>query len=509
MAQTVVAYAPRPVVPPEPAAQTPGAAPWSRNDPAMLARRRWILAVCAQLPACDDLAAASGIVGEAVVALTGAIRVSCLFHDAEGGVLWSEGDGEREGPATCGLAGFAACTGRPVLTPRASDDARYWGPIDDPTGRGAEGVIAVPVPSAEGPAQAVLVAVTHPERPPGAASLDALAALAHELSPMLQHLGAKLETRDLLAPRHTAMFNEAAIAEFTESREHGDVVRVTPWWTGGLLWCLLLLAVAAGSLLGFGTVDEHSRGPAVVRHEGRVEVSAAEAGVIHTVLVGPGDAVEEGDLLARLEAREERDAVARLQAEHDQHLRARMRDPEDVGTAQALVAVRSRLDAAQTRLRERDLRAPAAGVVRDVRLRTGQPVVVGEPLLSLAPRGQTPTVVAFLPGGDRPRLAPGMPLRLELRGYPYAYQSLTVTDVSEEVTGPAAAQRFLGAGVADSVPIDGPVVMVRARVDGHTFIADGQAYDLHEGMPGTAEVRVRRAPILFVLFPALERLRGV
>jgi GAF domain-containing protein len=115
-----------------------------------------------------------------------------------------------------------------------------------------------------------------------------------------------------------------------------------------------------------------------------------------------------------------------------------------------------------------------------------------------------PQVVAFLPGEYRPLLKPGMPLRLELKGYRYAYQHLLVDAVEDEVVGPAEAQRYLGAGVAGAAGLDGPLVRISARLASDTFKADGGEWRYHDGMLGRAEVQIRSERVLTALIPALK-----
>jgi membrane fusion protein (multidrug efflux system) len=99
-----------------------------------------------------------------------------------------------------------------------------------------------------------------------------------------------------------------------------------------------------------------------------------------------------------------------------------------------------------------------------------------------------------------------MAMRLELTGYRYAYQNLVLDSVAEEVIGPAEARRYLGNQVADALPIDGPVTVVRAQLPGSSFTVDGETFFYHDGMPATAEVRLRSESILLTLVPALRRL---
>jgi membrane fusion protein (multidrug efflux system) len=131
-------------------------------------------------------------------------------------------------------------------------------------------------------------------------------------------------------------------------------------------------------------------------------------------------------------------------------------------------------------------------------------VAPGQVLATLAGPGGERTVIALLPGEYRPQLRPGLELRMELQGYRYAYQHLTVTEVGSEVVGPAEARRYLGDEIADAATVDGPVVLVTARLSSPTFVTEGKTRRFHDGMWGRAEVRVRSERILVALIPALK-----
>jgi membrane fusion protein (multidrug efflux system) len=143
-------------------------------------------------------------------------------------------------------------------------------------------------------------------------------------------------------------------------------------------------------------------------------------------------------------------------------------------------------------------------MVRDLRIRPQQLVASGELLLTLGGADDGLSVVAVFPGQYRPFLTQGSPLRLELTGFRYAYQRLTIAAVGNEVIGPHEVRRFLGQDIADAVTLQGAQVIVQAQVPARTFYADGHWHDYHHGMSGTVEVRVRSERIALALVPGLK-----
>jgi hypothetical protein len=140
-------------------------------------------------------------------------------------------------------------------------------------------------------------------------------------------------------------------------------------------------------------------------------------------------------------------------------------------------------------------------------VRAGQHVEPGDVAASIVDGKGGLDVIALLPGEDRPQLAPGMDLRLELTGYRYAYQGLTIDSVSPDVIAPAEAKRVLGTEVAEGLQLPGSVVIVRGRLARPDFEdADGRTFAYHDGMLGTAEIQVRNERILYVLVPGLRKL---
>ena len=103
-----------------------------------------------------------------------------------------------------------------------------------------------------------------------------------------------------------------------------------------------------------------------------------------------------------------------------------LRDPADQAARSSLTTLRAERQLAQTRLEEQRLTAPHPGIVSDIRIRPGQPVVAGEAVLSLLADGRRWVVLAMLPGHARPLLRPGTPMRLELNGYRYSYRDVVI-----------------------------------------------------------------------------------
>jgi multidrug resistance efflux pump len=237
----------------------------------------------------------------------------------------------------------------------------------------------------------------------------------------------------------------------------------------------------------------------VVRILGRTEVTANTPGTIAELTVGVGDRVEAGDVLARLYDNEP--VGERLQREFDEALRDHLRDEDDDGAGQSLRNIRSELERADERRRTLLVRAPHAAVVADLRVRVGQAVAPGDIVASLVEDGAL-ELVAILPGSDRPMLAPGQPLRIDVQGFAHAYDDLVVETVGQEVVGPAELRRTLGP-VAETLGSAGSAVIVRARLPATEFTADHGTYAYYDGMLARAHVRLRRQRVIDVLLPDL------
>jgi len=304
------------------------------------------------------------------------------------------------------------------------------------------------------------------------------------------------------------IFRKEAIEHHAAPPREGDPLRLTPSWTRWTYWLLAGACVTALAYGIAGEVSEYATGPAVVRIEGKTDVTAQAAGVVAAVHVQPGQRVAAGELLVSFAVAAEEAELERLRRELESQLVKVLRDPRDEAARGSLTSLRAAKELAEARVAQRLVRAPVAGIVSDVRIHAGRQLLPGEAILSLVGEGARFSVIAMLPGHHRPMLRPGMPLRLELAGYRYAYQDVKIEDVGDEVVGPNEVRRFLGAEIADTVSVGGPVVLVKATLTGRSFRVEDKVYNYFDGMHGLAEARVRSESVIVTFVPALKVLLG-
>ncbi len=491
---------------PSPAIPAPTSAADARDAQRAIAAAR-------KLGAAADLSAMETAAVESLVELIDVDRAYCLYYEAASASLWSEAKIKRDGDdrrSVTGLAGFAACTGVVASAPSAGDDARFVGAIDDPNGDRTDHVIAQPVLGSDGVVHAVFIVARRGKRAAFGPSEHAmLARFAQVVTAVLDQLSIHVQSQAILdetSGNDDGIFRAAA-REAQAMPRWGDVVRVSSPWLSWGYWLLVVLLAGSTAFVVLARVSTYSAGPAVIRSTARTPITARTGGNVLSIPVAPGDRVEPGAVIARLDDTEQRAAVDRLDHEFETQLRNHMVNPGDAAADTALRNLRHDLDIAHTALDERLIHAPIGGVVGDVRVRPSQHLEPGDVVASVVDSLEGLEVIALLPGEDRPRLAPGMTLRLEVTGYRYVYQSFSIESVSSDVIAPSEARRVLGAEVADSLQITGPVAVVRGRLPAAAFVVDGRTLHYHDGMLGTAEVRVHSEPIVFALVPGTRRFQ--
>lgn len=287
-------------------------------------------------------------------------------------------------------------------------------------------------------------------------------------------------------------------------QRQGDVLRLSPTWMHWTYRLLLYFFLAGLLYLCLGRMSEYATGPAVVRAKFKAEVTCPVSATVQEVAVAPGERVQAGQLLVRLDDEEQRAAVNRYEQELEVQLAACLRDPLDEAARRNASSLRSQLAYAHKMLEARHLAAPVDGVVSDVRIRPGQSLLPGQLVVTLLGPESQLTLIVMLPGYFRPQLEIGQPGRFEISGYSHTYQPVSLNKIADEVVGPAEARRYLGQEIADAVTVSGSVVLAEATLSGEYFQADGQRYIYADGMQGKVQVRVRSIPIILNLVPGLR-----
>jgi multidrug resistance efflux pump len=298
------------------------------------------------------------------------------------------------------------------------------------------------------------------------------------------------------------LFRKEALDAHLGSRGEGEVLRLAPRWAGWTFGLLVAAFTFAFAYSIVGTVDEYASGIGIVRVQGRRELTARLTGTVSAVEAQPGQRVKSGQVLARFHGDEAE--LDRLSHEYDLQLVKVLDDPTNQGARARLSEIRSAREQARAQVDERLVKAPVDGVVSDVRVQPGKLIEAGSTVLSLVPDDARFEIIAVLPGNYRPRLKPGMPLRLQMMGFAHSYSEVAINSIGDQVVGPAEIRRFLPTELADTLPIQGPVVLVTAQLPSPTFEAEGKTYDYFDGMQGVAEARIQSRSILVTLLPGLE-----
>jgi multidrug efflux pump subunit AcrA (membrane-fusion protein) len=302
------------------------------------------------------------------------------------------------------------------------------------------------------------------------------------------------------------IFREEALDALQSADSEGALVKLVPGWSRYAYWFILIIVIAGIAYSAAASVTEFASGPAVVRVDKRLDVTTALGGVVLDVAVHSGDRVKAGQILMRFQTTQETHELARINRDMQLQMLKHLRDPTDESAKATLASLRAAQEQAQVHLKERSVTAPRAGVVRNLRIRPGQLLGAGDVVATIVDENSAFTVVALVPGQFRPMLKRNLKLRLALEGFPYTYKDVPIDEISDEVIGPNEVRRYLGNELADTLPVQGSLVLVRARLPDATFKFEGKKFDYYDGIPGHVDIRVRSIRLLVMMFPVFKEL---
>src|SRR6185369_2324079 len=116
----------------------------------------------------------------------------------------------------------------------------------------------------------------------------------------MPELGTDEEVREQSQERATDIFREEALNYYISGNEgQGDLLRISPKWIAWSYWLLLAVLVSGLLYTVLGTLNEYAIGPAVVRVEGKIDLTAISSGTVVSIEVQPGQRIEANQLLVR------------------------------------------------------------------------------------------------------------------------------------------------------------------------------------------------------------------
>ncbi|MHB1615742.1 MAG: HlyD family efflux transporter periplasmic adaptor subunit [Metallibacterium sp.] len=146
------------------------------------------------------------------------------------------------------------------------------------------------------------------------------------------------------------------------------------------------------------------------------------------------------------------------------------------------------------------LRAPRAGIVSAVVVKSGMSISAGETMLSIEPRHSKLVAQLLVPSSAIGFIHPHEPVLLRYQAFPYQQFGLrhgTVTEVSRSALDPTEAAALLGA------PVKASFYRVLVALNRQTVRAYGQWQPLKSGMALTANVMLDKRPLIDWIFEPL------
>lgn len=151
--------------------------------------------------------------------------------------------------------------------------------------------------------------------------------------------------------------------------------------------------------------------------------------------------------------------------------------------------------------RDSVLRAPRAGIVSSLLVKSGQAVTPGQPMLSILPRNSELEAELLVSSSAIGFVRKGTPVVLHYRAFPYqkfGVQHGAVMTVSRSALSPQEVATLLG-GPAPAEPL----YRVEVKLAGQTIEANGEQYPLLPGMTVDADMLLDRRRMVEWIFEPL------
>jgi hemolysin D len=179
---------------------------------------------------------------------------------------------------------------------------------------------------------------------------------------------------------------------------------------------------------------------------------------------------------------------------------------ERAGAAQQRARLAEELAKQHVRAEAVELRAPQAGIVKDLATHTvGTVVAPGAVLLTLVPAGDALEAEVAVANADAGFVRAGQPARVKIAAYPFQKYGLvdgTVVRVGPDAVEPAAARREAPAG--GDAAVAGAFV-ARIALPAQSLVFDGAALPLAAGMQVAAEIRLGERSVLEYLLAPMQK----
>ncbi len=338
----------------------------------------------------------------------------------------------------------------------------------------------------------------------------AMIALARESAAILHHLAVShIQKQAEINADKGGLYRGEALEAHRARGTEGVPVHLTPVWVKRTYPILLVTIICAVLFAAMIKVPTYSSGFGAVSYDGK-RVNSSFPGAVAEVLVKPGQEVHKGQVVLKLNSVKEDGEYKAALTEYNAAKTQYLGDRNDENNKRAVISASNRLDQAKNLLETRVIRAPKDGVVSDTRIKQGDNLNPGDQILTIVDKTTEPEIIAFLPGGDRPRLRVGMELQVDLSpsGYKKKRETAIITEIGTEAIGGSEAAKYIGATLADSMQglkNGGPFVIVKARLSTATFKTDKQELRYTHGMQAMTEVRIQEKPFIVTLLPALEK----